>query len=66
MRLIKNYLTQKLRGFKRGKTRRINFLCASRGFESSKFVFVFFIVNRENIKSQVKKVLSYIDLKSHG
>ena len=43
MRLMKNCLIQKLYGFKRGKMLRIIFffLYVLRGFEISKFIFIF-------------------------
>ena len=57
---MENRLIQKLYGFKRGKTWRVNFLCVSRGLEISKFRSIkFFIVNRKNIKFKVKKVSNH-------
>ena len=52
MHLTKNYLTRKLYCFKGGW--RVNFLCVSRDFKISKVVFIFSIINRKNIKFQIK------------
>ena len=50
---MKNCLVQKLCGFKEGKIWRMSIICMYRGI--SKFHLFFFIINRKNIKFQVKK-----------